>query len=484
MRRAAALLALFAALTLFHTWPLAADITGLSRLDNDDTGLNVWIVAWVEHILPRNPLALFDAPMFYPEPHTLAYSEHLLVPALIGAPLRAAGVSPVTTYNVLALLGLCLSGWTMSLVVQRWTGSTAGGVMAGMLFAFNAHLLTRFAHLQALHAEFYPLALYAFDRVLGLGAWGVGPGASGRSASSASSAASTPSAASATSAASVSSAAPLWLSSAFILQSLCSNYALAFLAVALVAAAIVRAPEWVGPGRGIRLRALLLAGIISVAVMAPFLWPYYEVSRSVGLVRSVDEVRQYSAGWLDYLTTGGRLHYTLWSHRVFEGRTALFPGITAVALAILGLLRGRPVGDPRLRMTLAIGAVGLALSFGPALPGYAWLHDHVPLLQGIRGAARWGFLLLLAVAILAGYGTAALARSWRGSPYLPALLLALYAAVTLEAMRTPMGFAPVEPVAPIYAQLADVPGAVLVELPMFAGRAVSENARYLVNATV
>ena len=37
-----------------------------SRLDNADTALNTWIVAWVAHQLPRGPLELFDAPMFHP----------------------------------------------------------------------------------------------------------------------------------------------------------------------------------------------------------------------------------------------------------------------------------------------------------------------------------------------------------------------------------------------------------------------------------
>jgi len=40
----------------------------------------------VAHILPRAPLRLFEAPIFYPDAHTLAYSEHLLVPSLMGAP--------------------------------------------------------------------------------------------------------------------------------------------------------------------------------------------------------------------------------------------------------------------------------------------------------------------------------------------------------------------------------------------------------------
>ncbi|HQZ38235.1 MAG TPA: hypothetical protein PLH72_04265 [Vicinamibacterales bacterium] len=464
MRQAAALLALFAALAAGHTWPLASDLTGLSRLDNDDTGLNVWIIAWVAHVLPRHPLELFEAPMFYPEPHTLAYSEHMLVPGLLGAPLLWAGLSPVTVYNVLVLAGLSLSGWTMSLVVRRWTGSTAAGVVAGMLFAFNAHLLTRIAHLQALHVEFFPLALYAFDAAL------TRIPAVNLSATSAARPLSAPTAA-------------LALASAFVAQALCSNYSLVFLSAALLVAAVVRAPEWLGPGRLARTSALAGAGALAVLVVAPFLWPYFQVRRAQGLVRTIDDVRLYSAGWLDYLTTGGRLHYTWWSHRIFEGRTALFPGLAGVGLSAIGLTGRGSFRDPRVRMIAAIGLAGVALSLGPGLPGYAWLHTHVPLLQGIRAAARWGFLALMAVAVLGGYGVAALERRWRGSPYWPAVLLAILGVVTLEALRAPMGFVPFTGVPAIYTRLAGEPGVVLVELPLYAGPAVSENARYLVAAT-
>ncbi len=152
-------------LTVLHTWPLASNPAGLSRLDNADTVLNTWVVAWVAHALPRAPLQLFDAPMFHPERRTLAYSEPLLVPGIMALPLRAAGMSAAATYNLLAMAGLALSAWAMWRLVTHWTADPVAGAVAGMAFAFNAHLLTRFGHLQALHAEFVPLVLLAVDRV-------------------------------------------------------------------------------------------------------------------------------------------------------------------------------------------------------------------------------------------------------------------------------------------------------------------------------
>lgn len=410
------------------------------------------MIAWVAHIVPRAPLELFEAPIFHPEVHTLAYSEHLFVPALMGAPLLWLGASPVLVHNLLIILGLALSGWVMYLVVARWTGSLSAGLVAGLLYAFNAHVFTRFAHLQAHHVEFFPVMLYALDRVL----------ERGRARDIA------------------------LLCSAFILQSLCSNYLLVFSAVALLAATAVRANEWLVASRPTAAVRLAIAGAICVVVLAPFLWPYYLVSRDQGLVRDIDEVARYSADWRDYLATGGRLHYAWWSHTFFEGRTALFPGATAAALAIIAIGSGVAWRDRRARMILAIGVSGVLLSLGPALPGYAWLHTHVPLLAGLRNAGRWGWLFLAAVAVLAGYGVAILERrverrlSGLSRVILPTLLCLL---VTAEAIRTPVPFTTFDGIPRIYDLLATDQDAVVAEFPFFSGGLVSRNGPYLVNAT-
>ena len=80
LARSQAFLALvfFVALAVAHTWPLAADPSSWSRVDNADYTLNAWALAWVVHQAPRDPLHLFDANIFYPEKRTLAYSEHLV----------------------------------------------------------------------------------------------------------------------------------------------------------------------------------------------------------------------------------------------------------------------------------------------------------------------------------------------------------------------------------------------------------------------
>ncbi|MGQ0736108.1 MAG: hypothetical protein ACT4QD_20960 [Acidobacteriota bacterium] len=441
-------LALFALLATLHTWPLATDPAHLTRLDNDDAAFNTWVIAWVAHQLPRDPQRLFEAPIFHPAHEALAFSEHMLVPALLGAPLQWAGVSPVLVYNILVWAGLTLSGFSLCVVMRRWTGSGIAGVVAGSAYAFNAHLLTRFSHLQALHVEFLPVVLFAFDRLL-------------------------------------STKRTRWaalLAVAFLLQALCSNYTMVFLATALGTALLVRPEPWT---RGSLRLWLALAGAALVAggALVPFLLPYYRVRLDQGLVRTIDDVRLYSAGWLDYLVTAGRIHFSAWSHYVFEHRTALFPGLTASALAAMTVISGVALRDRRARMALAFSVVGFALSFGANLPGYAWLHEHVPLLQGIRAAARWGFLALTGIGILAGFGVSWLQNRVGRTSVWPAIAIGLVGLVTLEALRAPLSLRRFDGLASVHRRLARAEVHAIVVFPLYGGDRFNRNAMYLLDQT-
>ena len=143
----------------------------LSRNDNADAELNEWILAWVAHQLPRAPARLFQGNFFYPERDTLAYSEPLIVPALMGAPLHWLGASPVFVFNIVLILGFALTAWAGYALAFEWTGDRAAGMLAGSMFAFNTHTLTRLAHVQGIHAWGLPLTLLAADRILVHARW-------------------------------------------------------------------------------------------------------------------------------------------------------------------------------------------------------------------------------------------------------------------------------------------------------------------------
>ncbi len=449
--RRLASLTLFILLAVAHTWPLATAPGYLSRNDNGDTVLNEWTIAWVAHQVPRDLLHLFDANIFYPERRTLALSEHLFVPAMMGAPLLWLGASPVLVYNLLLIAGFALTGWAASLVVSRWTGDWVAGLVAGSLMAFNALTLTRLPHLQAQHVEFFPLALLALDNLL-----------RHRRVRDA-----------------------LWLSLWFTLQALTSNYLLVFLLAALTVAVLARPEDWTAmPALRALLPRLSLAAGLSSAVLLPFLLPYYRLHEQFGFTWSLDEIARFSATWRDYLATAGRIHWALWSHR-FVDLTSLFPGAVAAALVAVAVATGKAFTDTRARMCLAFGVAGVLLSFGPAMPGYVTLLDVVPLLQGIRGAARFGYLALVAVAILAGFGVAQLRQRWdRCGPVLArALAIGAITLVNLEALRAPLTYRPFTGIPATYTRLAAEPDAVIIEFPFFPPDVTFFNAPYMLNST-
>lgn len=432
---------------MLHTWPLASGLPVWSRMDNADTALNAWILAWVAHQLPLDPRHLFDANIFFPEPRTLAFSEHMVVQGAMSLPLFALGWSAVTVYNVLALAGFVLSGLAMSLVVERWTGSWRAGLVAGAAYAFNAHTLVRFGHMQALHVEFLPVALAALHELIDRTSW---------------------------------KTAGL-LAAACLLQALTSNYLLVMTAIAMIVSAASVPSAWVGAGSGRRLAMVAIAAAACGAALVPFLLPYYYAKTSQGLVRPYDEVAHYSGQLRDYLATGGRLHYALWSHRFFDASTPLFPGVAVLGLAGVALAARDTWRTHRLRAMVLLAVAGVVLSFGAAVPGYRWLYDHVPILQGIRGVVRLGWLSLLALSVLAGAGFARLERRWPARA--SALATVALALVTLEAARTPMGFTRFNGVPAIYAHVAALPDAVLAEMPFPDPAAVQDNGPYVLAST-
>jgi hypothetical protein len=445
-------LLLFVGLAVLHTWPLASGLGTLSRHDNADAVLNEWAVAWVAHQLPRDPAHLFDANIFYPELNTLAFSEHLVLQGTMGAPLLWAGVPTLVVHNLLILAGFALTGWTMTLVLRRRTGSWECGVLAGMLLAFNSHSLSRIAHLQAVHVEFLPLAIMALDRLL------TRPRLSNA----------------------------LKLSLAYALQSLTSNYFLVFMTFGLAGAGLARWHDWIGKGRLKVFGLVCLSGGVAVLLLAPFLIHYLQAQQNQGLTRSLEEVAKYSASWQDYLSATGNVHYRTWSAPLWRGLgAALFPGVTAILLAAIACGSGVAWKHRAARTWLAVGVVGFVLSFGTALPGYAFLYHAVPVLQGIRASVRFGYLVLASIAALAAFGLALLRARYQHRPRVQRIVtLTALALVTVEALRIPVGYSPPHTTPPAYSVLNLETSAVLVELPLYEPRAFHQNALYMLHATV
>ena len=442
--------AILLALTILHTWPLASDPARMSRI-HDDEWLNAWAVSWVAHQLPRDPLHLFDANMFHPTDQALRYTEPLVVPAIIGAPFRWLGASPLLTHNLLVLAGFLLTALAMYRLVVHWTGDPWSGILAGVLLTFGTAMATRIAHIQFLHFYALPFAVLALDRLL----------TGGRARDAA------------------------WVGVWVIVASLTSGYLVVLVVTTLGAAFIMRAGDWWGRhGVGITAR-LGAAAAATGAVLAVLMRPYLgsDLRRS-----SVVDADSIGESLQTFLRTAADLHYALWSEQFWSGwaPSAMFPGVVAIVLAGAAfVVRRRHAPRGIRRMLTGIGAAGIVLSLGMLTPVYGWLAIVMPPLLGLRSPSRFAMLAIFALAALAGIGWSAV-RARLNPRWQTAAAASLLALATIESLHAPIPYRPLmqdEWYPPIYRALEAAPPGPIAELPLPRPPFFHQNARYLLAST-
>jgi hypothetical protein len=270
----------------------------------------------------------------------------------------------------------------------------------------------------------------------------------------------------------------------FSLQALSSFY-YAFLAGFAVALYII----WDFAVHRLRLsalvRVLISASTIAIIVI-PFFLPYLQVQREMGFERQVAESEPFSASLKMFAAVSPQnLLYGKFlapNPPVMLGGYPLdnlFPGIVAVALAIVGIIatKNRDKWFYFLLLTFAfLLSLGPRLFLAPnvgteiTLP-YRWLYDIFPLLKALRAPVRFDALVMFALAVLAGLGFSRITQ--HASRLLPpASCLLLSAFIALEYFAFPAAHITPVPVwngIPEYVRwLRQQPPGVILELPMIA----------------
>ncbi len=409
-------LAGYAALVALMSWPLVTDLAGLGVTDRPDGRLNAWILAWDAHALVHAPGRLFQAPIFHPLPDTLAFSENLLLPAVIGAPAQALG-GPVLAYNVALLLSLIVSGLGVQLLVRRESGDRLAAFVAGAFFAAGAHRWIRLAHLHAQVTLFLPFVLLAFDRF-----WQ--RRTLGRAA---------------------------LVGVLLALQGLSSVYLGAIAALMVAVAVALALLGGLRPRQMGRLAVgLLLAGVL----LAPIVRPYLRMRAFEGVEFTIADVASYATTLESYAAAGTRLYGPVTQKHLDPARVqdTLFPGLAVLVCGLVGL-----ASAPRRYRALAVSAsvVAIVFSLGPETAAYRFLHEHLVLVRGVRALSRFSLVPVLALSVLAGF---ALARRGR-------LALLALGVFLVESSNVPIRYAPAPVPSETARWLAGKPGAVAV-LPL------------------
>ena len=158
-----AILGFFAVCSMALTWPLVVTLNAPTGLRGDYFN-NLWNFWWMARSIGRLESPYFTDLLYYPE--GLSLMRHTLSPinAVLGA-LFSTFMGLHAAFNVLVLLKLTASAWTMYVFARYVTGSRGGAVLAGLVYAFNPFHFSYICQINVFTLEFVPLALYYGLRV-------------------------------------------------------------------------------------------------------------------------------------------------------------------------------------------------------------------------------------------------------------------------------------------------------------------------------
>ena len=390
-RPAAAVIAFFSALTLVLTIPLSTHPASRALDLGADTRLFLWTLAWDVHALLEHPFSLFQANIFFPHPDTLAYSEHLLGNALLGAPWLVATDNPLLALNAVLLISCVGAGAGAYFLARRIGIGVAGALAAGVVFAFAPPRFFRLGQLHLASVLWMPLCLAFLHRYAGGG-----------------------------------SLRHLLAACVFFtLQALCGGQLGLFLLLASVAFLLYAHVFGILRPRGKILVHLAIAGALLGVGNTPFLLPYLRVQHDTGLRRSLDEAREWSPNAASFLASPTHLQRAVLSlvprleRRILEGaRAYLFPGYLTLLLAVFSMRRERAASPPLEReqpppsprwlvlLDAALVVTALATVVLVATGGVRWHIGSLTISARGPGRSAWIFLALFVLRLAVARRTA------------------------------------------------------------------------------
>ena len=408
--------AAYLALTLLLTYPLGINAASTVVGSDADTDLFIWTLAWNTHAFTSQPLTIFDANIYYPFRHTLAYSENLIGSAFFAAPVLWATGNPILALNVATLASVFLCGLG-GFVLGRSLGLTPGAAFAcGFVFAFAPARFFRISQMHLTAVQWMPFALASLHAYLDDGR-----------------------------------RKDLWLAAGFFtLQALSSGHGAVYLTIAAAGLLLYRfaVVDELRPWQ--RLKDCGAVGFALLAPAALIVIPYRQVQVEMGLRRVLGE--QVPAPE-SFLASPTHLQTFLLSffpdaHVMERASAILFPGFLTVALALAAFAPGpreqsaasdeKRLWHARLYYSM-LAVVALLLTTGVVWPFLYWL----PGMNFIRVPSRFMILTMVALAVLAGIGTDKLCRfaPARFGVAIPAVVTVLLFA---EFVAMPFGRVPYE----------------------------------------
>ena len=424
-------LLLYAGLTVLMTFPLAWQWRDGLPGGSGDIWQNYWNLWWWKQSLLEGLNPLHTSLLFFPADTDLAFHTHSPFNQVLAMPINLL-FGQAAAYNFCVFFALTLAGFGAYLLVRELTGSSSAGFLAGLVFAYFPQTIEQtLEHLNLFSVQFIPLTLYYLLR------WSR----------------------------SMRSLDALAFGACFGLNALCSWHLGLKLAMVvtpwLAWLAWRRRDSWSAFAKGIG-AAATLALLIVLPLLAPMLAVIgdgqdYFLKDPTN--RGIDSSYLLTPPFANPLF--GEWTQPRYMDRRYQAAGFIcFLGFLPVALALVGAVRsGRRcwpwLGLFAFGLTLALGAHLLwdGKLYGSTTLPFALLRD-IPLLANLRVANRFLILSGIALAVLVGYGWAAIrARRVWAMPAAAVLILVEYSWMPFPVQKIELS--------PLLAKLAERPGAVM-----------------------
>ena len=449
-------LCIYIASSLAFTYPVAITSGKIPGL-NGDVFWYLWDMWWFKKavLCLSNP---YHTPyVFYPTGVDLAFSEISPFNAAASIPLQMA-FGLIGAYEIVWISTFVFSGFGAFLLARYLVGDAWAAFVSGLIFAFCPYRFAQgLGHLNLITTQWIPFYILFFIKAVRDGQ----------------------------------RKDALYSALFLVLVGLSSYYYLAFLAAFSMIYLLYR--RWV-EGRSLTRDALasLAIGALAFAVAyLPFAYPLLrELVYSKSSYVYQGGFEEFSADLIGFLIPpawhpafGGLVApvYSGLAGNVVEN--TIFAGYAVLFLSALAMLKVR---SSETRFWGISAAVFMILSLGPVLHinGCSSLrfmsHDlylplpysllmHIPVFSILRAPARWDIMMMLCLALLAGYGLKHLFRVYGGRSDLKMLAIAVAASalILFEFLAVPY---PMEDghVPEIYGKMAREPGDYAVlELPNY-----------------
>ncbi len=352
---------LYCGLTFLLAYPLSRHPGTRVLANGADPNLFMWSLGWDTHAFTHQPFSIFDANIFYPQRHTLAYSENFIGSAFFAAPILWLTGNMILASNLVALLSCALCGLGAFVLARKLRLSIPAAIVTGIVFGFSPPRFFRIEQLHLTTIQWVPFCLAYLHAYLDTGR-----------------------------------RRDLHLAVTFFsLQALTSGHGAALLVLAVVIVLVYRFAlgEPIAPMR--RLRDFGVAGGLLLLPALLIVIPYREVQNELQFSRGVNDFITNSSS---FLASPSRLHGAVLSafsatHFEDEANAYLFPGYLPLLLSAAAFLRwrARAGGVPPRRRVQPLGATLLEVLALASVVVASWITAYGP------ARPRWGGSVLFSI---------------------------------------------------------------------------------------